>query len=77
MKVLSPDHPNLIDCYNQIGLIFSDMSENVKASQIAEKILPPNQSVLANLYNNIAMIYINNGNNSKAFPYFEEVYEIN
>ena len=36
-NVLSSNHLNLIDCYNHIGLIFCDMSQNVKAPQIAEK----------------------------------------
>ncbi|CAF4280173.1 unnamed protein product, partial [Rotaria sordida] len=63
-----PNHSDLAQSYNNIGLVYYNMGEYSKALSSHERsleikkiALPPNHPDLAKSYNNIGMVYDNMG----------------
>jgi tetratricopeptide (TPR) repeat protein len=82
-KLLSLNHPNLAQSYNNIGAVYENMGEyakalsyNEKALEIRQQSLPPNHPDLATSYNNIGAVYYNMRDYSKALSYYEKSLEI-
>ncbi|CAF4292728.1 unnamed protein product, partial [Rotaria sordida] len=68
-----PSQLGLADSYNNIGLVYDNMGEYLKALSSYERSLeirkiapPPNHPDLASSYNNIGSVYYNMGKYSKA-----------
>ncbi|CAF4190301.1 unnamed protein product, partial [Rotaria sordida] len=82
-KILSPNHPDLANSYNNIGQVYDNMGDYSKALEfykkahkIYEKALPPNHPDLATSYTCIGQVYNNMGDYSKALEFYEKAHQI-
>ncbi|CAF1432909.1 unnamed protein product [Adineta steineri] len=75
---LHPNHPDLGDSYNNIGLVYDNMalSSHEKALAIRQESLPSNHPHLAQSYNNIGVVNENMNNYSKAHSFYERAVQI-
>ncbi|AEF83131.1 tetratricopeptide repeat domain protein [Leadbettera azotonutricia ZAS-9] len=82
-KVLGKNNPNTITNYNDLGDIYSKMSDYPKALEFFQKALAIREEVLvknhpdtAFWYNRIGSVYINMGNYLKALEFFQKALAI-
>ncbi|CAF0806361.1 unnamed protein product [Adineta steineri] len=82
-KTLPSNHPYLATSYNNIGSMYDNKGEYLKAlafyekaHEIQQKTLLPNHPDLATSYNNIGMVYHKMGEYSKALSSHEKAFEI-
>ena len=73
---LPPDHPELAQAYNNVGVTYGDLGSHSKALEyklkaltIRERVLPPEHPDLAQSYNNVGSTYGDLGNHSEALKY--------
>jgi len=82
-RVLSPDHLNTAQSYNNIASVYCSQGNYAKALEyygkvldIRERVLGPDHLDTASSYNNIAGVYYSNGDYPNVLEYLRKTFDI-